>query len=138
MTNLDDCKIIELRKISDPTRGNLTVVEQQKEIPFDIKRTYWIYDVPGGENRGGHAHKQLKQLLVPMSGSFKVVLDNGKDKKEILLNHPWQGLLIVPGIWRTLEDFSSGAVCMCLASELYDEKDYIYNYEAFVDYAKHR
>jgi hypothetical protein len=131
MTELSDCKIIDLRKISDPTRGNLTVVEQCDDIPFEIKRSYWIYDVPGGESRGGHAHKTLKQLLVPMSGSFKVMLDNGTERKEILLNHPWQGLIIVPGIWRTLEDFSSGAVCMCLASEHYDESEYIRDYDQF-------
>lgn len=132
MTNLDDCKIVDLRKITDPTRGNLTVVEQLKEVPFEIKRAYWIYDVPGGESRGGHAHRALYQLLVPMSGSFKVVLDNGRAKREYLLNHPWQGLLIVPGIWRTLEDFSSGAVCMCLASELYDAEEYIRDYDEFL------
>lgn len=131
MTELSDCKIIDLRKISDPMRGNLTVVEQCDDIPFEIKRSYWIYDVPGGESRGGHAHKTLKQLLVPMSGSFKVMLDNGTERKEILLNHPWQGLIIVPGIWRTLEDFSSGAVCMCLASEHYDESEYIRDYDQF-------
>lgn len=131
MTNLDDCKIIDLRKISDPTRGNLTVVEQMDDVPFDIKRSYWIYDVPSGESRGGHAHKTLRQLLVPMSGSFKVVIDNGRERREVLLNHPWQGLLIVPGIWRTLEDFSSGAVCMCLASEHYDEEEYIRDYGEF-------
>lgn len=131
MTELSDCKIVDLRKISDPTRGNLTVVEQCDDIPFEIKRSYWIYDVPGGESRGGHAHKTLKQLLVPMSGSFKVMLDNGTVRKEILLNHPWQGLIIVPGIWRTLEDFSSGAVCMCLASEHYDESEYIRDYDQF-------
>lgn len=131
MTELSECKIVDLRKISDPTRGNLTVVEQCDDIPFEIKRSYWIYDVPGGESRGGHAHKTLKQLLVPMSGSFKVMLDNGTERKEILLNHPWQGLIIVPGIWRTLEDFSSGAVCMCLASEHYDESEYIRDYDQF-------
>lgn len=131
MTNLDDCKIIDLRKISDPARGNLTVVEQMDDVPFDIKRSYWIYDVPSGESRGGHAHKTLRQLLVPMSGSFKVVIDNGMERREVLLNHPWQGLLIVPGIWRTLEDFSSGAVCMCLASEHYDEEEYIRDYGEF-------
>lgn len=136
MTDLADCKIIELNKINDPTRGNLTVVEQMKEVPFDIKRAYWIYDVPGGESRGGHAHKTLRQLLVPMSGSFRVVLDNGREKKEVLLNHPWQGLLIVPGVWRTLEDFSSGAVCMCLASELYDEEEYIREYDEFLSFAE--
>ncbi len=131
MTNLDNCKIIDLRKISDPTRGNLTVVEQQEHIDFEIKRAYWIYDVPSGESRGGHAHKTLHQLLVPMRGSFKVMLDNGKERREILLNHPWQGLLLVPGVWRTLEDFSSGAVCMCLASEHYDENEYIRDYDEF-------
>lgn len=131
MAELSDCKIIELRKISDPTRGNLTVVEQLTDVPFDIKRVYWIYDVPAGESRGGHAHKALMQMLVPMSGSFKVVLNNGKEEKEVLLNHPWQCLMIVPGIWRTIEDFSSGAVCMCLASDHYDELDYIRDYDQF-------
>ena len=131
MTNLNDCKIITLKKIADKTRGNLTVAEQAIDVPFEIKRAYWIYDVPGGESRGGHAHKALRQLLIPVSGSFKVVLDNGAEKKEVLLNHPWEGLLIVPGIWRTLEDFSSGAVCMCLASDHYDENEYIRDYGEF-------
>ena len=131
MTNLDDCRIIDLRKISDPTRGNLTVVEQLESVPFKIRRAYWIYDVPGGESRGGHAHKTLRQLLVPMSGSFRVMLDNGKEQREVLLNHPWQGLLLVPGVWRTLEDFSSGAVCLCLASEHYDKEEYIRDYGEF-------
>lgn len=134
--NLDECKIIDLPKIVDPTRGALTVVEELKEVPFEVKRVYWTYDVPGGESRGGHAHKDLYQLLVPMSGSFKVVLDNGMEKREFLLNHPWQGLIITPGIWRTLEDFSSGAVCMVLASELYDESDYIREYDQFVTWTK--
>lgn len=128
-------KIIELPKITDP-RGNLTVAEQMKNVPFDIKRVYWTYDVPGGESRGGHAHKNLYQLVVAMSGSFTVTLDNGKERETVLLNHPWQGLLIEPGTWRTLDDFSSGAVCMVLASELYDEDDYIYEYEDFIDYVK--
>ena len=136
MTNLDDCKIIHIGKISDPTRGNLSVVEGDEAVPFDIKRAYWIYDVPSGESRGGHAHKELRQLLVAMSGSFKVVLDNGREKKEVLLNHPWEGLLIVPGVWRTLEDFSSGAVCLCLASEHYNEEEYIREYEEFVQELK--
>ena len=131
MTDLNDCKIITLKKIADKTRGNLTVAEQAIDVPFEIKRAYWIYDVPGGESRGGHAHKSLRQLLIPVSGSFKVVLDNGAEKKEVLLNHPWEGLLIVPGIWRTLEDFSSGAVCMCLASDHYDENEYIRDYGEF-------
>lgn len=135
MTDLNSCKMVTLSKIIDPTRGNLTVAEQRKDIPFDIKRVYWTYDVPSGECRGGHAHKQLYQLLVAMSGSFKVVIDNGKESRSVLLNHPWEGLLITPGIWRTLEDFSSGAVCMVLASELYDENDYIREYDDFVAWA---
>lgn len=131
MTCIHDCKIIDLPKISDP-RGNLTVAEAMHNVPFDIRRVYWTYDVPGGESRGGHAHRQLYQLLVATSGSFRVVLDDGRERKEVLLNHPWQGLVIVPGIWRTLEDFSSGAVCMVLASELYDEDEYIYDYDEFI------
>jgi hypothetical protein len=130
-----DYEIIELPKITDP-RGNLTVAEQMKNVPFDIKRVYWTYDVPGGESRGGHAHKSLYQLVVAMSGSFTVTLDNGKEQKTILLNHPWQGLLIKPNTWRTLDDFSSGAVCMVLASELFEEEDYIYEYDEFIKYIK--
>lgn len=125
-----DCAIVTLPKITDP-RGNLTVAEEHINVPFDIRRVYWIYDVPGGESRGGHAHRRLRQLLIPMSGSFHVVIDDGRERREVLLNHPWQGLLIVPGIWRTLEDFSSGAVCMVLASELFDEDEYIYDYAEF-------
>lgn len=123
-------KIIDLPRITDP-RGNLTVAEQMKEVPFEIKRVYWTYDVPGGESRGGHAHRGLQQLLVAMSGSFTVTLDDGHTTETYLLNHPWQGLLIGPGTWRTLEDFSSGAVCMVLASELFDLDDYIYEYDQF-------
>ena len=128
-----DYEIIELPKIVDP-RGNLTVAEQMINVPFNIKRVYWTYDVPGGESRGGHAHKNLCQLVVAMSGSFTVTLDNGADRQTVLLNHPWQGLLIKPGMWRTLDDFCSGAVCMVLASELYDEDDYIYDYSEFLNY----
>ena len=130
-----DYEIIDLPKITDP-RGNLTVAEQMKNVPFDIKRVYWTYDVPGGESRGGHAHKNLYQLVVAMSGSFTVTLDNGKEQKTILLNHPWQGLLIKPNTWRTFDDFSSGAVCMVLASELFEEEDYIYEYDEFIKYIK--
>ncbi|MBQ6965991.1 MAG: WxcM-like domain-containing protein [Bacteroidaceae bacterium] len=132
-----DYELIELPKITDP-RGNLTVAEQMKNVPFDIKRVYWTYDVPGGESRGGHAHKRLYQLVVAMSGSFTVTLDNGDEQETILLNHPWQGLLIKPNTWRTLEDFSSGAVCMVLASEPFDLDDYIYEYEDFLQYVRHR
>lgn len=136
MTNLEDCKIIQLPRIVDPTRGALSLVEECQQFPFPIRRVYWTYDVPGGECRGGHAHKQLYQLLVAMSGSFNVVLDNGKQTKEVLLNHPWEGLLITPGVWRVLEDFSSGAVCMVLASDLFDEEDYIREYPKFLEYCK--
>ena len=126
-------KIIELPRITDP-RGNLTVAEANKNIPFDIKRVYWLYDVPGGECRGGHAHKQIKEILIAVSGSFHVTLDNGKEKKTFLLNHPDQGLLIDTKTWRTLDDFSSGAVCVVLASDFYDENDYIYDYNDFLQY----
>ena len=126
-------KIIELPRITDP-RGNLTVAEANKNIPFDIKRVYWLYDVPGGECRGGHAHKQIKEILIAVSGSFHVTLDNGKEKKTFLLNHPYQGLLIDTKTWRTLDDFSSGAVCVVLASDFYDENDYIYDYNGFLQY----
>ncbi len=126
-------KIIELQKVTDP-RGNLTVAEGITQIPFEIARAYWVYDVPGGESRGGHAHKRLKQLVVATSGSFTVTLDNGREQKKYLLNHPWQGLLIDTGIWRTLDDFSSGAVCLVLASQRYEEDDYIYEYDDFLKY----
>lgn len=127
-------EIIELPKIWDP-RGNLTVAEQMKNVPFDVKRVYWTYDVPAGESRGGHAHKRLRQLIIAVSGSFTVTLDDGKgNRKDYHLNHPWQGLLVNTGIWRTLEDFSSGAVCLVLASELFDEEDYLYDYDEFLRY----
>jgi hypothetical protein len=128
-----DVKIIELPRITDP-RGNLTFAEALSMVPFDIKRTYWVYDVPGGESRGGHAHKRLRQLVIALSGSFQVTLDNGYERKSVLLNHPWQGLLIETNIWRTLNDFSSGGVCLVLASEHYDEDDYIYDYDEFLKY----
>lgn len=126
-------KIIQLPKITDP-RGNLTVAEELTNVPFDIRRAYWVYDVPGGESRGGHAHKRLRQLIVALSGSFHVTLDNGYERKTYLLNHPWEGLLVETKTWRTLDDFSSGAVCMVLASEPYDAADYIEEYDEFLKY----
>ena len=132
MRNLE-IKLIDLPKITDP-RGNLTFAEAQQMVPFDIKRAYWVYDVPAGESRGGHAHKRLRQLLIALSGSFTVTLDNGSESKTVLLNHPWQGLLIDTNVWRTLDDFSSGAVCLVLASEHYEEDDYIYDYNEFLKY----
>lgn len=130
-----DCTVIELNKHHAP-QGNISVVENNKEVPFGIKRVYYLYDVPGGESRGAHAHKELYQLIIAASGSFTVTLDDGEVKRTFLLNRPYQGLLIVPGIWRTLDDFSSGSVCMVLASEKYDEKDYIRTYEEFINYKK--
>lgn len=129
-----DCTIIELDKHHSDRKGNISVVENSKDVPFDVKRTYYLYDVPGGESRGGHAHRELRQLIVAASGSFTVTLDDGNVKRTFTLNRPYQGLYIVPGIWRTLDDFSSGAVCLVLASERYDEADYIKDYNEFLKY----
>lgn len=121
--------LIEIPRITDP-RGNLAVIEKEV-LPYAIKRVYYLHDVPSGAYRGGHAHKECKELLIAVSGSFEVVLDNGKEKKRIMLNKPNQGLLIDVNIWRELENFSSGAVCLVLASHEYDEDDYIRNYETY-------
>lgn len=129
-----DCSIIDLNKHHSDRKGNLSVVENSETVPFEVKRTYYLYDVPGGESRGGHAHKALSQLIIAASGSFTVTLDDGNVKRTFLLNRPYQGLYVVPGIWRTLDDFSSGAVCMVLASEGYTESDYIRDYKEFVEY----
>lgn len=131
-TTVFDCFLVELDKHHSDRKGNLTVVGKGIDVPFDVKRVYYLYDVPGGESRGGHAHKALYQLIVAVSGSFTVTLDDGTDKKTFVLNRPYTGLLVVPGIWRTLDDFSSGAVCLVLASEIYDEADYIRDYEEFL------
>lgn len=127
------CRIVALPRIVDP-RGNLTVAEAHKQLPFSIKRAYWVYDVPGGESRGGHAHKQCREFIVALSGSFTVTIDDGKNKNTFLLNHPWEGLLVETNMWRTLDDFSSGAVCLVLASDEYDEDDYIREYPDFIHY----
>ena len=127
---LSDCKIVQLPKIVD-SRGNLTFIEGGEHVPFDIKRVYYLYDVPGGAERGGHAHKALQQLIIAMSGSFNVVLDDGREKKTFHLNRPWYGLYISPMIWREIDDFSSGAVCSVLASLHFDETDYIRQYDVF-------
>lgn len=125
-----DCHILPLSKIHNPA-GNITIVEGDVNIPFSIKRIYYLYDIPGGESRGGHAHKELHQLIVAASGSFEVMLDDGKNKKIVRLNRPNYGLLVVPGIWRELFEFSSGAICLVLASHKYEESDYIREYETF-------
>ena len=128
-----DCKVFDLGKIEND-RGNLTVVQSQETIPFDIKRVFYLYDIPGGEARGAHAHKACHQFLVAASGSFEVVLDDGHEKRTVYLNRPFKGLHIPPGIWAAEQEFSSGAVCLVLASEPYEETDYIRDYE---DYLKH-
>ncbi len=128
---LKQCKYIDLPKISDP-RGNLTFVESGKHIPFDIRRVYYLYDIPAGADRGAHAHKKLHQLIVALSGSFDVTLDDGAKKKTFHLNHPFSGLFVCPMMWRMLSNFSSGAVCMVLASDVYDEFDYYRDYEEFL------
>jgi hypothetical protein len=129
--SLEDCKIVELPKINNP-HGNLTFVENDAQIPFDMKRVYYVYDVPGGSERGGHAHKNLHQFIVAMSGSFDITLDDGKEKKKFHLSRSYYGLYICPMIWREIDNFSSGSVLMCIASEKYDEADYYRHYEDFM------
>lgn len=132
---LSECKIISLPKIQD-NRGNLTFVESNRHIPFEIKRTYYLYDVPGGASRAGHGHKNLQQLMIAMSGSFDITLDDGENKKTFHLNRSYYGLYIPPMMWRDLDNFSSGAVCMVLASDYYTEEDYFRDYAAFLDSAQ--
>ena len=132
---LSDCHLIDMPKIVD-ARGNLSFIEGGVHIPFDIKRVYYLYDVPGGSDRGSHAHKNLHQFIVAMSGSFDVVLDDGKEQKRFHLNRSYYGLYVCPMMWRHLDNFSSGAVCMVLASAHYDVADYIRNHEEFLKLAK--
>ncbi len=126
-------KIISFQKIADP-RGNLTVVEQCKDIPFNVSRVYWTYDIPTDAERGGHAHIHCRELIVSVSGAFTVTLDDGSQRQQYLLSKPYEGLLVDTGIWRTLENFSSGAVCLVLAEDPFDESDYIYDYNDFLRY----
>jgi len=128
---LSDCRLVDLPKISDP-RGNLTFIEGARHVPFEIKRIYYTYDVPGGSDRGAHAHKRLQQLIIAMSGSFDVVLDDGSEKKRFHLNRSYFGLYVCPMMWRELDNFSSGSVCLVLASELYDPEDYYRDYDEFL------
>ena len=128
-----NCSIIEINK-HHHEKGNISVIENGLTIPFDIKRVYYLYDIPGGESRGGHAHKKLEQLIIAASGSFNVILDDGDIKRTFTLNRPYQGLLVVPGIWRELDNFSSGSVCLVLASLTYDVADYIRDYSQYLKY----
>lgn len=128
-----DCNILHLNKIHNRA-GNITIVEGDNDIPFPVKRIYYLYDIPSGETRGGHAHKELYQLIVSTSGSFDVLLDDGKNKKVVTLNRPDYALMVVPGIWRELFEFSSGAICLVLASHKYDENDYIREYNDYLNF----
>ncbi len=132
MSSIDECKIVQLPKIEDP-RGNLTFMEGNNQIPFDIKRIFYIYDVPTGESRGAHAHHNLKQFIICLSGSFDVFLDDGQNKKTVHMNRPWQGLFIPPMIWASEGNFDPGTVCLVLVSELYDPASYIRDYDSFLD-----
>jgi len=130
-----DCSIIYLPRIQNRA-GNITPVTNLENIPFSIKRIYYLYDMPGGESRGAHAHKKLEQLVIALSGSFDITLDDGRNKKSVHLARPYMGLHMLPGMWRDINNFSSGAICLVLASELYDEKDYIREYSEFMEYKK--
>ena len=132
-SSIYDCVVLPLNKIHNRA-GNITILEGQTNVPFEIKRVYYLYDIPGGEGRGGHAHKELHQLVVAAGGSFDVLLDDGENKKVVTLNRPDYGLLIVPGIWRELMEFSSGAICLVLASHTYDATDYIRKYDDFLKF----
>jgi hypothetical protein len=134
-TRIENCRIIDLDMIHNRS-GNITVVGQNDVIPFSVKRIYYLYDIPGGVERGGHAHKDLFQLIVAASGSFDIELDDGNTKKVFTFNRPYKGLLVTPGIWREIINFSSGSICLVLASEKYDEADYIRNYDEFIEYKK--
>lgn len=130
MSALDRCRLVDFPRIADP-RGNLTFVEGGRHVPFEIRRVYYLYDVPGGAERGGHAHRALEQVIIAMSGSFDVRLDDGRQSRRFHLNRSYYGLYVAPMIWRELDNFSSGSVCLALASLPYDEEDYIRDYEVF-------
>lgn len=135
MFNVNDCSIVELSIVHSES-GNITVLENSVNFPFDIKRVYYLYDIPMGAERGGHAHYELQQYVVAASGSFNFILDDGTTKKEVFLNHPNKALHIKPGIWREMKDFSSGSVCLVLASLEYNEMDYIRDYDFFLNFRK--
>lgn len=134
--NVYDCTMIELDRHHSDRKGDLSVVENRITVPFDIKRVYYLYDVPGGESRGSHAHKELSQLIIAANGSFRVTLDDGNVRRSFILNRSYQALYVKPGIWRNLDDFSSGAVCLVLASEVYRPEDYIRDYNEFLAFRR--
>ena len=127
-----ECNLLHLNQIGD-RNGHITAVNNNREIPFAVKRIFYLYDIPGGEERGAHAHKELRQLIIAASGSFDVVLNDGNVKRTFTLNRPYQGLLVVPGIWRELNNFSSGSVCLVVASDVFQEEDYIRDFQEFKD-----
>ena len=133
VSDIHSCCVLELSKIHNRS-GNITIVQNGSDLPFDVRRIYYLYDVPSGSERGGHAHKALYQLIVAASGSFDVILDDNRSKKIVQLNRPDFGLLVVPGIWREIVNFSSGAICLVLASAKYQKTDYIRDYQEFKDY----
>lgn len=130
--SIEDCRIIDLPRITDP-RGNLSFIEGEKHVPFEIKRVYYLYDVPGGADRGGHSHKELEQLIIAISGSFDIIIDDGFEKKQFQMNRSYYGLYVSPMIWREITNFSSGSVCIVLASTIYEESDYIRDYDQFLE-----
>lgn len=133
VTTVYDCNLIQLPKVHNPA-GNITAVNNEQEVPFQVKRVYYLYDIPGGEARGAHAHKELQQLIVAASGSFDIILDDGRIKRTVHLNRPDFGLFMPAGLWRELSNFSSGAICLVLASQEYDAEDYIRDYAKFIKY----
>tara|TARA_B100000927_G_C16091913_1_gene319564 strand:+ start:72 stop:485 length:414 start_codon:yes stop_codon:yes gene_type:complete len=135
MENIFNCNLVELQKIKNRA-GNLSVVENSNSIPFDIARVYYIYDVPGGSDRGGHAHKDLEQYVIAVSGAFDIQLDDGKNKKTVRLDRPFLALHIKKGIWRETRNFTSGAICMVIASHKYDNQDYIHDYDDFLKFRR--
>lgn len=132
---LEDCKLIELPRVNDP-RGNLTFIEGGRHVPFDVRRVYYLYDVPGGATRAGHGHRRLEQVIIAMSGSFDLTLDDGRERRRFHLNRSYYGLYVAPMMWREIDNFSSGSVCMVLASDYYDEADYFRLYEEFLEAVK--